>query len=330
MSRKLNNTLIVSRGSSENMDLDAKQLNSGVSQIRAFNIANLPSGRPYNFPSEGRLLGWGLRNSVGVAEHPTTGGIFSVENSSDQIERNGTDIHEDNPGEEMNYHGFLNGSTENQGGNYGYPDCFALWGTDIPDVGNMTVGSQFTLDPNSTLNDTTCAQAFVPPRLTFQAHMAPLDLLFSEPDGSTAYITFHGSWDRNGPVGYKLSQLAFADGQPVAARDSTNATADILSNADLSKCPDGCFRPVGLAWDSKGRLFVSSDSTGEIYALQQAEVSATGTAPSSSSSGTLVTPTTSPNLAPRSSRSRPGGEAFWLTCLAGALSLVCGVFFTLA
>lgn len=313
------------------MDPVAQQLGSGHSQIRSFDIGNLPSDRPYDYPSEGKLLGWGLRNSVGVAEHPVTGGIFSVENSADQVSRNGTDIHQDNPGEEMNYHGSLNGSTESQGGNYGYPDCFALWGTDIPDLGNLTVGSQFTLEPNSTLNDTTCAREFVAPRLAFQAHTAPLDLLFDS-DGTVAYITFHGSWDRTGAVGYKLSMIRFADGQPVAPSDSTTATVDVLSNADLSKCPDGCFRPVGLAWDGQGRLFLSSDATGEIYVLQQAEVSASGNGdtPTSSSSGTLVTPTTSPNVAPRSARSRPGPEAIWVTGLTFALSLVCGVFWIMA
>lgn len=233
----------------------AQQLNSGHSQIRAFDIVNPPAGRPYDYPSEGTLLGWGLRNSVGVAEHPVTGGIFSVENSADQVERNGTDIHQDNPGEEMNYHGFLNGSKENQGGNYGYPDCFALWGTDIPNKGNLTVGSQFALDPSATLNDTTCARDFVPPRLTFQAHTAPLDMLFSS-DGTAAYVTFHGSWDRAGAVGYRLSAVPFAAGQPAAPPDSADTAAhDILSNADLSRCPDGCFRPAGLAWDARGRLF---------------------------------------------------------------------------
>ncbi|KAK2597640.1 hypothetical protein N8I77_012417 [Diaporthe amygdali] len=334
-----NNTLLVSRGSSENLDFGAAQLDSGISQIRAFDIGNLPNGRPYNYASEGRLMGWGLRNSVGVAEHPGTGGIYSVENSADQIDRSGTDIHQDNPGEEMNYHGFLNGSTEDQGGNYGYPDCFALWGTDnFPDQGNMTVGSQFTLSPNSTLNDTTCAEDRVSPRLTFQAHTAPLDMLFNT-NGTTAYITFHGSWDRTDPTGYRLSSVQFDNntGAPVAQADSKSATADVLSNADLSKCPDSCFRPVGLAWDSQGRLFMSSDSTGEIYVLQQNEMSATdgGTPTStgtSSGTGTLVTSTstTSPNLAPRSSRSRPGGEAIFLTGLAVALSVVCGVFFTVA
>lgn len=306
----------------------AQHLDSGRSQIRAFDIGNLPAGRPYDYPSEGRLLGWGLRNSVGVAEHPVTGGIFSVENSADQLERSGTDIHEDNPGEEMNWHGFLNGSTEDQGGNYGYPDCFALWGTDLPHRGNMTVGSQFTLDPNSsTLNDSSCAQDRVPPRLTFQAHTAPLDILFNT-DGTAAYVTFHGSWDRAGPVGYKLSTISFANGQPLAASDSTNATADILSNADLSQCPDGCFRPVGLAWDRQRRLFMSSDATGEVYVLQQAEVTAMGTTPTSSASGTAGTSSTSPSLAARSARSRPGAEAVWLSFLALALSIVWGVLFT--
>lgn len=43
---------------------------------------------------------------------------------------------------------------------------------------------------------------------------------------------------------------------------------DVLSTKDLSQCPDNCFRPVGLAWDSKGRLWFSSDSTGEIFVMK--------------------------------------------------------------
>ena len=186
--------LIVSRGSNSNIDDEALYLSSGHSQIKAFNLNNITSSTPpYNFTTEGRLLGWGLRNSVGIAEEPLTGGIYSVENSADEIDRDGTDIHQNNPGEEMNYHGFLNGSTEDQGGNYGYPLCFALWNTSIPNVGNSTTGSQFVLDPNNTINDTFCAAERVPPHLTFQAHMAPLDIIFL-PNGTEAYVSFHGSW----------------------------------------------------------------------------------------------------------------------------------------
>lgn len=153
-------------------------------------------------------------------------------------------------------------------------------------------------------------------------------------NGTTAYITFHGSWDRTEPAGYVLSSVEFdgSTGAPTAQPDSNSATADVLSNADLSSCPDSCFRPVGLAWDSQGRLFMSSDSTGEIYVLQRSEMSATGGTETGTGTGTgtLVTPTSSPNLAPGSNRNRPGGEAIFLTGLAVALSVVCGVFFTVA
>ena len=38
----------------------------------------------------------------------------------------------------------------------------------------------------------------------------------------------------------------------------------ILHVPDLNACPNACVRPVGLAFDRLGRLFVSSDSTGEV------------------------------------------------------------------
>lgn len=58
-----------------------------------------------------------------------------------------------------------------------------------------------------------------------------------------------------------------ASGRPSAPRTSKDAAQPILGNKDLSKCPQGCFRPVGLAWGTQDRLFMSSDSTGEIFVL---------------------------------------------------------------
>lgn len=274
--RMVNETLLVSRGSTSNIDPDAEMLSSGHSQIRAFNLGNL-TGNPYDFDVDGLRLGWGLRNSVGVAEHPLTGGIFSVENSADQVTRDGQDIHEDNPGEEMNFHGYLNGTKyAPQGSNYGYPFCFAAWVTsNIPLNGNLTVGSQFAIGtPNNTINDSYCAEQ-TPPRLTFQAHMAPLDIKFND-SGNEAWVTFHGSWDRSEPSGYKVSKIAFKDGQPVAAPDSNTSYTDIFANVDNSKCPDNCFRPAGMAIDRQGRLFMSSDATGEIYLVSR-DLSSNGT-----------------------------------------------------
>ncbi len=62
-----------------------------------------------------------------------------------------------------------------------------------------------------------------------------------------------------------------------------------MTNPDMSKCPDKCFRPVGLAWDSAGRLWMSSDTTGEIYVLQKSS----GT-PTTTAGGTIVTTTGAP------------------------------------
>ena len=130
MSRKAEGILLVSRGSMSNLDLAALDPSTGVSTIKAFNVSNVTDSS-YRFAEDGVLLGWGLRNSVGLAENPVTGGIYSVENSVDNFEREGQNIHANNPGEELNFHGFLNGTqTTEQGGNYGYPSCYAAWAVD--------------------------------------------------------------------------------------------------------------------------------------------------------------------------------------------------------
>lgn len=190
--------LVVTRGSTSNIDFEAASLSSGHSQIKAFNISNATS-TIYDFNADGVRVGWGLRNDVGIAEHPNSGGLYSVENSADQITRMGVDVHQNNPGEELNFLGYLNGTERpSQGGNFGYPWCFSAWGVDeLPDNGNLSVGSQFAIDASSDSNnenrtDAYCAQQ-IAPRLVFQAHMAPLDIKFNN-SGTEAWVTFHGSW----------------------------------------------------------------------------------------------------------------------------------------
>ena len=90
--------------------------------------------------------------------------------------------------------------------------------------------------------------------------------------------------DRTEPSGYKVSTIKFANGEPTAPADSNTSYTDIFTNVDNSKCPDNCFRPVGLAFDKVGRMFVSADYSGEIYVVVKDEV-ANGTSGSSSSSG---------------------------------------------
>ncbi|PVH93956.1 Auxilliary activities family 12 protein [Periconia macrospinosa] len=277
LSKRTPGQLLVSRGSQSNLDVAALDITSGISTIKSYNLTNTTDSNasPYNHAQDGVLLGWGLRNSVGLAEHPVTGGIYSVENSVDNIDRSGKNIHQNNPGEELNFHGYLNGTVvPEQGDNYGYPICYAAWNVgEIPNNDGLQVGSQFAIgNQNATVNDTYCREGTVPPRLTFEAHMAPLDIVFNS-NGTAAWVSFHGSWNRDDPIGYKLSVIAFdsTTGNPRAPANSTTSYSDVLSNADLSRCPDQCFRPVGLAWDSSGRLFMSSDSTGEIFVLTRTD-----------------------------------------------------------
>ncbi|KAG8531394.1 uncharacterized protein KY384_003023 [Bacidia gigantensis] len=256
------NNLVVSRGSNANIDPGAADVTAGRSQIKAFDLTKLPTGG-YDFITDGLRLGWGLRNSVGVAEHPVTHGIYSVENSVDEFDRDGVDVHQDNPGEEMNFHGtILDNAFKNQGGSYGYPNCFAAWLVSaLPNNEGLVTGSPFS---NSSKYDYLC-EGTIAPVMTFGAHKAPLDIKFNN-SGTEGWVSFHGSWDRDAKTGYKISYVPFVDGQPRAVK-ATNPTNDIFHNADVTRCPGNCFRPTGMTFDSQGRLFMSSDYSGEIYVV---------------------------------------------------------------
>jgi glucose/arabinose dehydrogenase len=186
--------MLVSRGSNANIDLQARQQSSGHCQIRMFDISGSAQSLPY--ATGGSMVAWGLRNSIGLAEHPTDGGIWSNENGSDNMSRDGKDIHENSPGEEVNFHGYLDGtSSSNFQKNFGYPDCAAAWHVgEMPRNNNLKVGKQFYLSaPTGIMNDTTCEKNFIPPKLTLPSHWAPIDFKFNS-KGSVAYMTSRGSW----------------------------------------------------------------------------------------------------------------------------------------
>ena len=215
------------------------------------------------------------------------------------MKRLGNDIHNDNPGEELNFHGLAaNNNSDVYGKNYGYPSCVAIGEPqqvkEYP--GGAAVGKQMTGEQTAKeYNDEFCQKETIAPRLTFGAHMAPLDIKFQD-NGAAAFISFHGSWyvasrlsraaqtvfrvfkalvlmigdgrNRQPPNGYRVSRIAFKDGQPTAPSTSRDAEVRMMWNSDQSKCPGGCFRPVGLLLDKFGRLFMTSDKTGELYVLK--------------------------------------------------------------
>lgn len=131
--------------------------------------------------------------------------------------------------------------------------------------------------------------------------------------------------NREDPIGYKVSFVQFdGNGSPTAASNSTTGAVDIVSNSDLTKCPDGCFRPAGLAWDNQGRLFFSSDATGEIFVITRedgsgvnnvSQVSSQTNGSSGSGNGTSAAPSPPDSIGAAAAMSSSG----WLVGAAGAV-----------
>lgn len=230
LSKKAPGTILISRGSTGNMDWGATDKATGISNIRSFNVA--PPFQKTKQYTDGTLIGMGLRNSIGMDEHPISGGIWSNENSADDIRRDKIDTHENVPGEEVNFHGYLNGTLSSvTGTNYGYPYCASVWGLDstfkdaakktaaFPRKDKLAVGKQFFVGDvqgmlqtgqlptkgfdtsvfmvmkKTSESDATCqdVKKFTPPRLTLPPHWAPIDMRFNS-KGTVAYMTSHGSW----------------------------------------------------------------------------------------------------------------------------------------
>ncbi len=183
---------------------------------------NLDGSNPHTFAT-------GLRNSVGLAFHPTTGELWANNNDRDNLS-------DDLPPEHLNI--------LRDGRWYGWPQCY------LPG------------DANPEYPGADCS-GVEPPALTFQAHSAPLGLAFytgamfpAEYQGD-AFMTYHGSWNRSQPTGAKVVRVRVQNGRPTAIEDFVTG----WQLADGSRWG----RPVGLLVMPDGALLVSDDDGGRIW-----------------------------------------------------------------
>lgn len=250
--------LYVSVGSGSNIDADSSR-----ARIRRFPLSSLGTD-PVSF-EDGEVFADGLRNEVGL-RFDSRGRLWGVENGRDNLRRSdlGGDIHEDNPSEELNLFA-------EPGRFYGYPYCFSEFL--LPEGVGRGPGTEWA-DPDrggGMYTDAWCQDPanVVPPVLAMQAHSAPLDLIFypggSFPSSYTGdlFVSFHGSWNREEPTGYRVVHIPFgADGLP--SGDPT-PFLEYEGTGDIGD--EWPHRPVGLAVLPSGALLVTSDASNRILAV---------------------------------------------------------------
>lgn len=177
----------------------------------------------------------GLRNSVGLAFNPATGELWANNNDRDDIGGSSSAITDNLPPEHLN--------VLKDGKWYGWPQCY-LPGKANPEYSGFD------------------CSGVEPPALTVQAHSAPLGLafytgsMFPADYRGDAFMTYHGSWNRNDKTGYKVARVHIQNGLPTAVED-------FLTGWLVGQNPWG--RPVAVLVTADGALLVSDDAGGRIW-----------------------------------------------------------------
>jgi len=280
--------ILVGTGPMTDLDATARDPSSGRSSIRRYPIP-LTTSSSYAF-ADGQTVAYGIRNPTGFSMYPSNGvslkQLYVVDNAA-ELDTNATfspTFSADNPADEFQFVQYV----VDQDNNipvprfYGYPDCATLWEpgadpTNVPGFLTAHRGTQFSVASNPGRGDAWCMNVTnnVPPVVPFQAHTSPLDVKFFTPslfkNGNTfpqtfagdAFVSFHGSFGEANATGYGVVRVPFVSGTT-----SSNVIYEyIVQASNLTACPSECIRPVGLAFDDNGNLYVSSDASGEVFVI---------------------------------------------------------------
>lgn len=184
----------------------------------------------------------GVRNSVGLAWHPTTGHLWFTDNGRDNISPDAA-VTDDLPSCELNH-------APEPGLHFGFP-YIHQGDTPDPEFGEGHSPDDYT-----------------PPAVKLGPHVAPLGLVFYTgdmfPDAykNQAFIAEHGSWNRRQKNGYRIQLVHFdeagnAVGQEVFAKGWLDGEENWGRPNDVEQMPDGS-------------LLVSDDQAGAIYRITYA------------------------------------------------------------
>lgn len=147
------------------------------------------------------------------------------------------------------------------GGNYGWPFC-----NPNPDTPSGVVDMPY--DPDHDMNRSGAVDCAAMDRVSrgIQAHSAPLGLLFLQNTAAPSLyrdgvaVALHGSWNRTQKAGHKVIYFPWnpVTQLPSDEMDLVTGWADAFSNWG---------RPVDVAVDPSGAIFISDDQAGVIYKL---------------------------------------------------------------
>jgi glucose/arabinose dehydrogenase len=189
-----------------------------------------------------RLYADGIRNAVGLCMHPVTNKLWANNNGSDW---QGNEI----PPEWINI--------IRDGGFYGHPFAYAnqVWF-------NFNAHSNYQALLPITATDSAKVITMLEPAALIRAHSAPMAITFLNPSFPVAYrngmiTALRGSW--NSPQsfrGYKVVYLDLTDANDTSANFVSDFIDGFLTDT-VNRVYWG--RPVGLAVDRSGAIYLSSD-----------------------------------------------------------------------
>lgn len=220
------NVIYVSVGSASNASRDSVQ------------------GVVYEFQLDGsgrRIFATGVRNAVGMAQHPLSASLWATNNGQDN---QGDDI----PPEWISH--------VRDGGFHGYPIAYSdgLYF-------DFQRDDQYRRLLPITSADTARVRSMTRPAATVIAHSAPMAIEFAN-DGmpvgyrSGAFVALHGSWNRTVATGNKIVYFEFNNGL-----DSIPVSMSFVMAADTAEEPSRIWwmRPCGLESDGRGNVYFTSD-----------------------------------------------------------------------
>jgi glucose/arabinose dehydrogenase len=178
----------------------------------------------------------GLRNTCGLAIHPSTGDLWAVVQERDGLGDKLVPDYMVRP---------------DKGAFYGWP--YAYIGTNPqPGFANQA--------PDK-------VKASKPPDLLFESHSSAMDLAFytgtqfpAEYQGN-AFVVLKGSWNRAEPTGYKVVRVTFKDGRPEGTYQNF-ATGFWVSGRQRAEVWG---RPAAIAQAKDGSLLIADDTAGTIW-----------------------------------------------------------------